>query len=496
MAFRNRIFFFIVLLMVCLCVPHSLFSTQFGFKMTSNTQQVRSFLENGQGSANAKMVFSNIWNKDNSVSLCYIDFFEEAATPGVHTINAASGGKVPVISPDGRWVVFAKGDGVEAGSTVGKRSSVYICKIAIDAVPVLVKADSACEPRFMQNTNTLTVIYSTLAPNYAWEGIGKTMKVNVDVTSGTPVVGTPQVLFQYGGYTGGLSWNGRYLCAGGGDIVMLDLNSGKTRPDTVSYCANSCNASISSSSIYTNTMMHLTMSGSHPHINGGKQWGIWQVILINNSNGDLLKGYSYPTTFQYPLQTNPETWTPGLARWHHCEWSNHPYFAAATLNVDRFFEVGGEYMNTFYQERLYLINLKNSEQLEILRPDTIKYSGVPDDRSGFHWPYLWVQAPGGFSEDPYWLAESTPIYPHKQYQSIRTRHCNIQRNNHLITAGSPITSVSIFQLQGRQVYHSDFQVPVTAFNIPTLPCGFYLVRLHTPNNEEFNLRFTESGAIY
>ena len=124
--------------------------------------------------------------------------------------------------------------------------------------------------------------------------------------------------------------------------------------------------------------MYLTTVGSHPNVNGGQMWQSWQVILINNNQKEVIKGYTYPTQFKIPLDTSNSTFRKAM--WHHCEWSNHPYFAAATLNIRRTWEGTNA---TEYQEQIYLINLK--------------------DYSGYHWPWLWVEKPSGFQEDPNWL---------------------------------------------------------------------------------------------
>jgi hypothetical protein len=373
---------------------------------SATTQQVQDFIAAGNGGTHAKLVYIDKTTPEEK--LCYIDFAEASVTPTIHSIAAAHHPEVPVISPDGNWVVYASGEGTEAGSSLGERSSVYFCRIEENAQPVLVAADSACEPRFRQNAagGLLTIIYPTLAPNWGWEGFGRTMQVDIDISGSTPIVGAPQVLCAHGSYSGGLSWDNRYLCGGGGDIAMLDLLNGKTRPDTLSYNnAQSCNASISSSRNLTDMMMFLTMGSSHPKINGGKAWSTWQVILITNSSRELCKGFVFPTTFTYPIETNP----PSIAnidrdaRWHHCEWSNHPYFATATLNVDRYFKVGEEYKNTNYQERIYLCNLRDSTYLEIVRADTVTYKAAQNTASGLHWPWLWVEVPSGFKESANWL---------------------------------------------------------------------------------------------
>ncbi len=363
---------------------------------SANQEEVRTFLAKAQGGANAKLVYV-----DRTKSIGELDFvdFSEAGPPKIKVVAAAKNPTVPVLSPDGKWVVYGVGTGCEAGSMVTNRCSVYLSELSENAKPVLIARDSACEPRFMQNTTKLTVIYSTLAPNYAWEGFGKAMKVEVDVAGALPLVGTPTILFGAGSYTAGLSWDGRYLGGGGGHVALLDIQGTKLRPDTITLGTQGCNASISSSRNATNTLMYLNTTGSHALVNGGKVWGEWEAILISNSLKQLVKGYMFPASPVIPLETVPPSFTK--AKWHHSEWSNHPYFGVATLNAERYFESGGKFINTGFQERIYLINLKDSSYLEVLRPDKVAYSGR--EFGGFFWPWLWIQVPNGFVEDPAWL---------------------------------------------------------------------------------------------
>jgi hypothetical protein len=361
--------------------------------------QVMEFLGKAQGGSKAKLAFIDKTGPEEL--LCYVDFSE--AAPAIHVIKAARGAEVPVISPDGKWIAYASGTGTEAGSPPGSHSSAWLVRIAEDAQPVLIAADSACEPRFVQNDpGKLAVVYTTQSPDFGWEGHGRTMKAEIDVSGAAPAVGTPTVLCATGSYSGGLSYDNRYLCGGGGHVAMLDLKGSKDRPDTLSYgMIQSCNASISTSRVRTDALMYLDTKGQAAGIDGGKPWGEWQTILIGDASKRLLKGYTYPATFAHPLETSPAS--VSNVKWHHCEWSNHPHFAAATVNVERYFKAASGYANTALQERIYLIDLKDSSYLEVLRPDTVKYTGKAFDVSGFYWPWLWVEVPDGFQEAPAWL---------------------------------------------------------------------------------------------
>lgn len=376
---------------------------QFNPVFSSSTQGIQDFLINGQGTINAKMVFIKKLPKTSNASnqLMFIDFSEAVDTPIVHTIAAAQGAQVPVISPDGQWVVFAKSlTTSEAGAPLSSKSSAYLCKLEIGAEPHLLVADSAFEPRFMQISNKLTVLFPTKACNYAWAGAGSgsTMKIEIDVSGSTPIIGEPEILVDYAGFSGGLSTDQKFICGGGGHVGIDSIGSNGSGGDTVSIqFQQACNASISSSLIFTNTVMYLTTSGAHPVVNNGNNFATWQVIFISNIHKKVLRGYMSPTQFKVPIETSNSTFL--RAKWHHCEWSNHPYFATSTLNVRRRYE---DMEFSDYQERLYLVNLKDSTYLEVLRPDSL-YFCVGEDNSGYYWPWLWIEIPNTFSEDNTWL---------------------------------------------------------------------------------------------
>ncbi|MBN1982712.1 MAG: hypothetical protein JW795_14355 [Chitinivibrionales bacterium] len=369
-----------------------------------SSKEVKDFVSNNGGGPGTKLVF--VKKIDQSTKLCYIDFSEQNDTPKVHILSAAKNPAVPMISPDGNWVTYASGAAPEVGKDASNRSSVYIMKLTDDAQPVLVAKDSALEPRFVQNMkggSKLYIVYPTLPPNEAWKnGIGKTMKVEIDISSTTPVVGEKSILYDKASFVGGISWDENYLCSGGGRAGMINLQTKDTA--TIDIFEQACNASISSSRVATNTMMYLVTTGHHPKVDNDKAFAKWEIIFISNFKKEICKWYKYPdsSSLKHPVETNPLSFT--TARWHHPEWSNHPYFAAATYNVDRYFSVSGGFVNTGYQERIFIINLKgNNQYVEVLRLKNIKYNGIDGDDSGYFWPYLWVEVPTNFTEESGWL---------------------------------------------------------------------------------------------
>lgn len=367
---------------------------------SATNAQVLAFLAKSGGGAKAKLAFVD--RTGSGEVLSYVDFSEGGSA--IHAIKAAKGAKVPVISPDGKWIAYATGAGAEAGSPPGAKSEAWIVKMEEGAQPVKLVPGNACEPRFDQDAlgGNLAIVYGTESPDLAWEGHGMTMRVEVDVSGGTPVAGAPLPIFPGGSFLGGISRGGKYLCGGGGHVAMLDLVGDKAKPETLSLGGiQACNASISASLVKPGALMYLNTQGQSPAIDGGKSWEEWQTILISDASRRLLKGYTYPAAFANPIETTPAS--VGRVKWHHCEWSNHPHFAAATLNVERFFQAKSGFDNMALQERIYLIDLKDSTYLEVLRPDAVKYTGKGYDVSGLYWPWLWVEVPAGFKETPTWL---------------------------------------------------------------------------------------------
>lgn len=432
---------------------------------STTVEEVGTFL----GTRNAKLAYVNFHG--DTKALHFIDFSQGSGAPTIQRIPAAVNPTSPIVSPDGRWVVFASAPGVygEPNTPVSTRTSVYICKLEQGAQPVLVAADSACEPRFVQNPgdNMLTVVYPTLAPDEAWaKGVGKTMIAKIDTAGGTPSVASREVLFEHAAYTAGLSYDNRYLGGSGGEVAMTDVQRGTAEFDTVThiYTDQACNGSISTSRIHTNTMMYLdfgTAGKSVPLINNGQPWVTWQVIVIGDPSRGILNAFTPPlnpehpyqfedTTFEAPSSTTKyETFLSVI--FHHPEWSNHPYFATATLNIDRKYHYAqyenpdwddGSWQHTYWQERVVLIDLKNRAFHEVVRPAECCY--LDETGRGFYWPSLWVEVPQGFTEDPQdWLL------PVASWTSPGRAIGGMRLERGTIVSQRPLTSVAVHDLLGR-----------------------------------------------
>ena len=435
----------------CLVVANSIGKGHAEFpaaKSFAGADEVLTFLNAGS----AKLVYVN---KAHSVKELHFIEFTSGGDALIKKIPAAQMPTAPVISPDGRWVTFASAQGSwgEAGTPTTATSTIWICKLEENATPV--RVGEGCEPRFVQDTGRLTIVFPSVAPNYAWEGLGVTNKVDIDVSTDTAKPGTPDVFFQHGAYTGGLSKDGKYLCGGGGLGAMIDLEGGATRPDTIAptpYARQACNVSISASSHFTNTLMYLDFgsTGDVPEgINGGDSWEAWQIIFVADKSKRLLRHYVIPRQFTYPVETTPASLD--YLKWHHPEWSNHPHYAAATLNAVRYVKKPeGGYKNPEWQERIYFINLRTSDYLEVLRAGQLDSAALLayDIFDGFFWPGLWVQPAQDFVEDSTWLQPQSAVNPRG---AAGGNSGLIHFDGRRIAAREPIHSVGVHTLSGRTV---------------------------------------------
>jgi hypothetical protein len=135
-------------------------------RIVADKSRITTFLQEAQAGPEAKLVFCE------SGKMYFVDFSEDQ--PSIRELVHAEGAVLPVISPDGNYVVYSKG--VPDDGETALKSSAYIAELATDKSPVLV-AEPAYVPRFVQNSNTPKVLYSTCASNadasrFAYDGCG------------------------------------------------------------------------------------------------------------------------------------------------------------------------------------------------------------------------------------------------------------------------------------------------------------------------------------
>ncbi|MFC1586299.1 hypothetical protein ACFL5V_12195 [Fibrobacterota bacterium] len=445
--------------------------------ITATLEQITAFC----GTGDVKLVFINK-PFGEAFALCYVDYTTvTSGLPEVREIPAASGAILPSVSGSGNYIVYAVGpsnDGMPAASAA------YLCGFDTAAAPAAIKAGEACQPRFLQNTEPLTVIYTTQDGfDNIYDGVGQTMKMAVP--DGAPS-GIEETVYAGGSYIGGLSWNGRFLVTAYPEGRILDLNapgspsrqlhvvsfnSPSTGHDSV-VASQVCNASVSSSRIdkFNNAMMYVDfgypfMTGDYRNMNlgGGEPYDSHQLIFIGDSDNRVLKSYRSP-----PAEGFNDPGTISSLVWDDPEWSNHPYYAAAALHAYR---TGG----TANREGVSIINLKDSTYLQVALAVSPEQGGT----ANLQWPWVWIDVPDGFQEDSTWLdyeEHNVSVGP-GQYAKPGKVFFTIISN--MLLSEQLLESVDIITLQGGRTQLLIPTTGKTSVELPSIPNGLYFIRLRT-----------------
>ena len=273
-----------------------------------------------------------------------------------------------------------------------------------------------------------------------------------------------QTVFGAGSYYGGLSWDDRYLITGwpgGPNVFMLDLqniNEGPHGVHTMRVKKNvtnidtfvtigACNMSRSASRVFTNTMLYydfssaaITAAGCYHPILG--TWAEHALLFISRYDAEDLQVFGMPS--DRPLVSIAQANGLGEAvgkEWNNPEWSNHPYFAAASLMIDRLWLKNGSYDHTYNSELLYLVDLKDSVFVRLVESiDTSNTSTVD-----FGNPFIWVEVPVGFQEDSTWLKKT--IW---EKAAMGIANPKIGRNLSFDKIGDCAT-ITLYSLSGRKI---------------------------------------------
>lgn len=374
-------------------------------------------LDSACGTHNVKLVFMC----QNSEYI--LDFSQ--ANPQIQQMAGLAGSFYAVLSSDGQWVTYQTGVESDGGSSSPVKAKSWIREAAVAGTPVLV-ADTAFVPRFVQNTSTATpeIVYATniVCPGNICYNQGKTLKRKI-------VNNMPQaaeVVCSNGSYYGGLSWDNRYLCSGwdgGPNGFILDLqNTGGvphgvhtmrvkkngTNADTV-VTIGVCNISRSASRIFTNTMLYFDFGSAaiaaagcyHPLL--GSSWGMHEKLFVSRYDSEDLRVFDMPVD-QKIISSNDANGVgePVGKQWDFPEWSNHPYYAAASLLVDRLYQVAGNWDHVQNREAIYLVNLKDSSYIRLLESTDTSYAS----KTSFMYPFVNVAMPESFVEDSTWLSQT------------------------------------------------------------------------------------------
>jgi hypothetical protein len=408
--------------------------------------------------------------------LFYIDYSEvDTGIPPLHAIPSTAAAILPVISPDGNWIAYSTGvtNEFDAGpSTSWMRS---LSDLAANPIKI---SDTAYVPRFVKNSMQPAVVYSTCSFNpdtskTAYEGCGV-----VKAAQWNNYTWTDTTLWPHGSYLGGLSYDNRYLADGGQKLhcFMLDLQNAangpiqlhnipaktKTGKDTI-VTSEVCNTSISSSKIFTNSMMYLDFGFDSTIIQVHSLLGSWDFhkrLFISDYSGSIIKYFDLPNVVNLSEATEQSRGNADHMEWNYPEWSNHPYFAAVALNIERVWYENGTTLPWKYKsknEKTCILNVKTGAVL-------------------LDWPFLWVDAPPSFSETSGWLA----IQNQTRSRSVVKERISLAGN--IVTSSVPMSEVELYSVTGKLVWRKNVLGKKTLHIQKALSSAIWLLRIKTSDN--------------
>jgi hypothetical protein len=388
------------------------------------------------GNSRVKLVFVS------SGRLYYVDFSENCTQLCIHLMDSVPAPVMaPVISPDGGWVVYAApgSDGRlinDMPNDSSIKSSAWVCRLTESAVPILAKRDSAHVPRFIQNSDTMSILYSTVGIGKAWAGWengGGTGEVrSIKIPDGFPV-GKEDTIFNGFACYGGLSYDHHYLSTAiyGDGARMVRIGEGEPVVAKIHWlsCDNSadsfwlqvCNPSISSSRVYTDAMLYYDVGNlNHSCVvaDHSIRWADHSLLFISRFSGNVVKCFGLPEELpQLATVQHLDSVVAGgqlgglpLSRfWNNPEWSNTPYYAVSGVANRRLWWLAD---STWHEnplcEYLCAINLRDSSFLPILSLNDTSLAST----TAFSYPWLWVEVPSDFQEDSNWLEPRNPVSIH------------------------------------------------------------------------------------
>jgi hypothetical protein len=307
-----------------------------------------------------------------------------------------------------------------------------------------------------------------------------------------------QVVFEDGSYYGGPSWDNRYLSTGwpsGRNAFILDLQNNANGPRPVHtmrvkksttnvdtfVVLGACNVSRSASRFFSNTILYydysslaITNAGCYHPLLG--TWGLHSKLFISRSDGEDIKTFDVPV--DHPVVPSEIAQGKGEViskAWSDPEWSNHPYYAAAGLLIERLFSVNGSWEQTQNYESIYLVNLKDSLYCSLIESIDTSSSSTTQ----FLNPFLWVETPADFQEDTTWLALTIwqragqgVLFHEKGHNSFNPRAAAF--------AGKTINGISLYSMTGRRIFfvkHAacDQMDPQKVFG--AIPSGVYIMAI-------------------
>lgn len=393
----------------------------------------------------------------------FVDFSE--AAPQIRQMVNMSNAFFPVISSDGRWIAYQNGNEVEGISANPVPGKVWFREIAAIGTPVKI-ADTGYVPRFVQNTSpdTPTIVYATsvACPQQICYSTGQTVKRRIVNKTPLPV----ETVFPGGSYYGGLSWDNRYLITGwptGPNGFMLDINNSAAGPQGVhtmrvrkigndidtAVSLQTCNISRSASRIFTNTMLYydygsgaITAANCYHPLLGA--WDDHAILFISRYDAEDLKIFRMPADRKLVSTADAQGLGEAVRKqWFFPEWSNHPYYAVAGLNIDRLWLRNSNWAHTRNTESIYMVGLKDSQYVKLIESTDTSFAST----TSFNYPFVWVAIPAGFQEDTSWLSKT--IW---QRTEVRNPFRNLKRpaSAQSLLSDPRVTGIALFSLSGKK----------------------------------------------
>ncbi len=393
-----------------------LISTAANAAISARITATQAKLDSACGTHNIKVVFM-------CQNTGYIVDFSQA-TPQIQQMAGVTNAYYPTLSSDGQWVAYQTGIETEGNSTSPIKGKIWMREAAATGTAVQV-ADTAYVPRFVQNTPAALpeIVYSTdvSCPQNICYSLGKTLKKQI----ANKVPQAAQVVYGQGSYYGGLSWDNRYLCSGwdgGPNGFILDVQNGNGTPRAVHtmrvkkngtnvdtfVSVGVCNISRPASRVFTNSMLYFDFGSgniasagcNHPLLGS---WLLHTKLFISRYDSEDLRVYDMPSD-QKLVSINDANGNgePVAKEWDFPEWSDHPYYAAASLLVDRLFQVSGDWKHVQNRTAIYLVNLKDSSYTKLVESTDTSYTST----TSFMYPFVNVAVPANFVEDSTWLSKT------------------------------------------------------------------------------------------
>lgn len=478
---------------------------QSSMRLTVTQGQISDFC----GTAQVKVTFCNMYRDGSGkyrYDLHYVDFSEQSAA--IRKFGNVSDGILPSISPDGSLIAYATG--VSGDGPTSSVSTAWTIEVSEQAIPVQC-ASPAYIPRFLLDANDPTVMFATSlsrpdANTPVWANGGAMVTKNLNT-------GTLDTLYRGGGYLGGVSHNRQYLCTAEQSMYafMIDLEGDKGHPDTLHrlYVKKSgsneettvgiqcCNPSVSPSRVFPDAMMYIDFSNDAFYLPGVEvyheslgDWGFHERIFISRFDNSIARIYDAPAEIDIDNSGRGTGEITGR-RWNYPEWSNHPYFAVATAEIQRYRKDQPlSQRRTWRGEALYLINLKDSSYLRIAETrDTTMESAV-----NFKWPAAWIELPAGFEdeENTTWLAPRYNTDARMPY-SRQKRQSGIRFENWRIYSENGLRTAALYDCTGRCVWRKS---PVDRSCVVPKPvvAGCYLLKGEEVTGAAFSERCIRQGS--